>query len=70
MRAIGIVSEYDPFHSGHQYHIEATRQVLGENLPVICAMSGNWTPRGGPAIADKWTRAGLALLGGADLVLE
>ena len=70
MRAIGIVSEYDPFHSGHRYHIEATRRMLGENLPVICAMSGNWTQRGGPAIADKWIRARLALLGGADLVLE
>lgn len=70
MRAIGIVSEYDPFHSGHKYHIEATRRQLGEDLPVICAMSGNWTQRGSAAIADKWARAKLALLGGADLVLE
>ena len=70
MRAIGIVSEYDPFHSGHQYHIAETRNMLGEDLPVVCAMSGNWTQRGGPAIADKWIRARLALMGGADLVLE
>lgn len=70
MGAIGIVAEYDPFHSGHQHHIEATRAALGADLPVVCAMSGNWTQRGSAAITDKWTRARLALQGGADLVLE
>ena len=33
-------------------------------------MSGNWVQRGACAAADKWTRAGWALAGGADLVLE
>lgn len=33
-------------------------------------MSGNWTQQAGCAIADKWARARLALLGGVDLVLE
>ena len=70
MGAIGIVAEYDPFHSGHKHHINAARAALGADLPVVCAMSGNWTQRGSAAIADKWTRARLALLGGADLVLE
>lgn len=70
MNAIGIVAEYDPFHKGHQYHIAATRVALGEDLPVVCAMSGNWTQRGSAALVDKWTRARLALQGGADLVLE
>lgn len=70
MNAIGIVAEYDPFHNGHQHHIAATRAALGADLPVVCAMSGNWTQRGGAALTDKWTRARLALRGGADLVLE
>jgi len=70
MGAIGIVAEYDPFHGGHRHHIHETRAVLGEDLPVVCAMSGNFTQRGGAAIADKWKRTRLALLGGADLVLE
>lgn len=70
MGAIGIVAEYDPFHSGHKYHIEAAREAAGADLPVVCAMSGNWTQRGSAAVADKWTRARLALMGGADLVLE
>jgi predicted nucleotidyltransferase len=33
-------------------------------------MSGNFTQRGAPAIADKWARAEMALLSGADLVIE
>lgn len=70
MDTIGIISEYDPFHSGHRYHIKATREAVGEDAPVVCVMSGNWTQRGSAAIADKWTRARLALLGGADLILE
>lgn len=66
----GIISEYDPFHSGHAHQISAVRQALGEDCAVICVMSGNWTQRGAPAITDKHTRTHLALLGGADLVLE
>jgi len=33
-------------------------------------MSGNWVQQGNCAIADKWTRTKLALLGDVDLVLE
>lgn len=33
-------------------------------------MSGNWVQRGEAALADKWTRAALALRQGVDLVLE
>ena len=70
MRAVGIVAEYDPFHLGHSYHIAETRRLLGENAPVVCVMSGSWRQRGECALTDKWTRAALALRGGADLVLE
>ena len=70
MRAVGIVAEYNPFHKGHAYHIAETRQLLGSDRPIICAMSGNWVQRGECALTDKWTRAALALKGGADLVLE
>ena len=70
MQVIGIVAEYNPFHSGHAYQIARTRQALGENCAVVAVMSGNWVQRGACAAADKWTRAGWALAGGADLVLE
>ncbi len=70
MRAFGVVAEYDPFHSGHAYHLSETRRLLGENAPAVCVMSGSWTQRGSCALTDKWTRTALALGGGADLVLE
>lgn len=70
MAAVGIVAEYNPFHLGHAWHIAMTRRLLGEGRPVVCVMSGHWVQGADCAIADKWTRAGLALAGGADLVLE
>lgn len=70
MKIVGIVAEYNPFHAGHRYHIEETRRRLGEECCVVAAMSGNFVQRGGAAITDKWTRARMALEGGADLILE
>jgi predicted nucleotidyltransferase len=37
---------------------------------TVVIMSGNFTQRGEPAIADKWVRAEAALRQGVDLVLE
>lgn len=70
MKTAGIVAEYNPFHTGHAYQIEQTRNSLGDETGIIAVMSGNWVQQADCAIADKWTRARLALLGGADLVLE
>lgn len=70
MNIAGIVAEYNPFHTGHQYQIQQTRAALGSDTGVVAVMSGNWVQQANCAIADKWTRAKLALMGGADLVLE
>ena len=70
MTTAGIVAEYNPFHTGHAYQISQTRQQLGEDTAVVVVMSGCWVQQAGCAVADKWTRARLALMGGADLVLE
>ena len=70
MKVCGIIAEYDPFHTGHNWQIKETRRILGPDCAVIAVMSGNWTQRGGPALTDKHTRARLALMGGADLILE
>lgn len=70
MRTIGIVTEYNPFHSGHSEQIHALRKTFGPDCAIVCAMSGNWVQRGQAALADKWTRTALALTHGADLVLE
>lgn len=70
MGAVGIVAEYNPFHTGHAHQIARTRSALGEDVGIVCAMSGNWVQGADCAVADKWCRAELALRGGADLVLE
>lgn len=69
MKTAGIIAEYNPFHNGHQYQMETVRHLTGADF-VIVAMSGDFMQRGVPAIADKYTRTRMALLGGADLVLE
>ena len=70
MATAGIVAEYNPFHRGHAWHIARTRRALGADTAVVCVMSGHWVQRGECALTDKWSRAALALSGGADLVLE
>lgn len=67
-QAAGIIAEYNPFHNGHLYHLQQTKEKT--NLPVIVIMSGSIMQRGEPALLDKWTRARLAVDNGADLVIE
>lgn len=69
MKVLGLIVEYNPFHNGHLYHIEQSKKVSGADF-VICIMSGNFIQRGEPAIVNKWARTKMALLGGADLVIE
>ena len=53
MAVLGIVSEYNPFHSGHGYQIAQAKKQLGEDAPVVAVMSGNWVQQADCAIADK-----------------
>lgn len=69
MKITGIVTEYNPFHNGHQYHIEQTRQLTQPDV-LVAVMSGHFVQRGEPAIIDKWTRTEAALRHGVDLVIE
>jgi len=39
MKVAGIIAEYNPFHKGHQYHIEETRKKTGADY-VVVVMSG------------------------------
>ncbi len=67
MSVAGIIAEYNPFHSGHAWHISRTKDKADT---VVCVISGAFTQRGVPGIINKWTRAKCALACGADLVLE
>ncbi len=70
MTTVAIISEYNPFHSGHEYHITKIREEFGSDTAIIAIMSGNYTQRGEAAILGKAERAKCALLGGVDLVVE
>ena len=64
----GIVSEFDPFHNGHKYLVEKTRENGATH--VMTVMSGSFLQRGECAVLGKYPRAKAAVLGGVDLVLE
>lgn len=69
MKTAAIIAEYNPFHNGHKYQIEETRRLTGADYIVII-MSGNFVQRGAPALCNKYIRTKMALLCGADVVLE
>lgn len=69
MKITGIVAEYNPFHSGHMHQLDEIRKHLNADH-IIVFMSGDFVQRGAPAIADKYTRAKMALCSGADMVFE
>ena len=70
MKTVGIIAEYNPFHTGHAWQIAELRRRFGGDTAIVCAMSGNFVQRGDFAIVRKHVRAEAAVRGGADLVLE
>lgn len=62
------VCEYNPFHNGHQLHINKMKEDSPDAVAVI--MSGNFCQRGEAGCLDKYTRARHAILCGADIVFE
>nr|MDD6334988.1 nucleotidyltransferase family protein [bacterium] len=66
---MGIVSEYNPLHTGHQHQIARARALSGKPLVLVC-MSGACVQRGEFACLDKFTRARMAIAAGADAVIE
>ncbi len=68
MKIAGIIAEYNPFHRGHEYQIQAL-QGMGYD-GIIAAISGNFVQRADAALTDKYRRAEAAVRSGADLVLE
>ena len=69
MSVVGIISEYNPLHFGHIHHLDHARNIT-EAQGLICVMSSNFVQRGEPAIVSKWARTQMALVSGADLVIE
>ncbi len=69
MKILGIITEYNPFHNGHLYHLFKAKEITGADH-VIAIMSGNFLQRGEPAIINKWARTKMALNAGIDLIIE
>lgn len=69
MNVTGLITEYNPFHNGHAYHIQKAKELTGADC-TIAVMSGDYVQRGTPAFLPKHIRTGMALAGGADMVLE
>lgn len=69
MSVVGVIAEFNPFHSGHEFLLNQAR-LVAKSDPIIVIMSGNYVQRGDVALLDKWERAKVALASGADLVFE
>jgi predicted nucleotidyltransferase len=69
MRAVGLITEYNPFHNGHLHHLRESLRLADAEV-AVAVMSGHFLQRGEPALVDKWRRTEMALLAGVDLVVE
>ena len=69
MKIVGLITEYNPFHNGHLYHIKEALRVTGADAAIV-VMSGDYVQRGMPAIMPKRLRAEMALKCGAAAVFE
>lgn len=69
MNISGIIVEYNPFHNGHIYHINKTKELTNPDL-LIAITSGNFTQRGEISIINKFEKTKAALNHGIDLVAE
>ena len=41
MKIVGIIAEYNPFHKGHEFHIEKAKKITGADAAIII-MSGDY----------------------------
>lgn len=69
MKIAAVIAEYNPFHNGHLYLAEQIRKETKADY-IIAVMSGDFTQRGLPAMADKFTRAAAAAACGIDAIFE
>ena len=69
MNVVGIITEFNPFHKGHEYIIKKAKEITNADYCVIIT-SGNFVQRGEPSFIDKYTKTNICLNNGADLVIE
>ena len=69
MKIVGLITEYNPFHNGHKYHIQQALEQTASDAAVV-VMSGDFVQRGTPSVMPKTLRVRAALLSGASAVFE
>lgn len=69
MNTIGIISEYNPYHTGHSFLLDQARRLTGAEH-AVSVMSGCFSQQGSPMVLDKYLRAKAAAAAGVDLVFE
>ena len=45
MKVLGIIAEYNPFHNGHSYQLDACRQLAGADYTVNGGKIGETTQK-------------------------
>ena len=69
MKTCGIITEYNPFHQGHIYHIKKTKELTQCDC-LIAIVSNHFTQRGLPSLLSMEDKTQLALESGCNLVIE
>ena len=64
----GIVAEFNPFHNGHKYIVDALKS--DESDTVTAVMSESFVQRGECACISPYERTLAALSSGVDLILS
>ena len=69
MKTCGIIAEYNPFHQGHIYHIQKTKELTQCDC-LIAIVSNHFTQRGLFNLLTMEDKTKLALEAGCNLVIE
>lgn len=69
MKAVGLITEYNPMHQGHVYHLNQAKKITGADVSIV-VMSGDFVQRGEPAFIHKYARAKACIDAGVNLVVE
>lgn len=69
MQVIGLITEYNPFHNGHLYHLHKIKEMYPDSILVLI-LNGYFLMRGEISIVSKENKTKIALNNGIDLVIE
>lgn len=69
MDITAIIAEYNPFHNGHLYHLQKTKQAH-PNTFAVAILGGSFTQRAEPAFFTEKQRATWAIKLGFDAVVR